>query len=344
MSSPARVPAQPAGTATSIQPPRFSIESGDECAAEKWRRWRKRWQAYGTVTELGTKGDDYKMACLHSALADDALDLLDNLPYENSGDEKNIDKVLDLLEKHYAGKTNEIYESYKFFQRSQLDGEHVTDYIAAIRAQAGKCNFQALKDRLIRDRIVCGIRDKSLQRSFLEDPTLTLQKCVEKCRAAEQAKKQTAEITAAPTTSASKGVLGEQEVFLTQRPEWDKRRSGNQWQHGGTRGADQPPRQCAAATTAVVFTRPIHDSARQRERYAIIVEILDTFQSFAVLRKGVNARMEDDQYTGQQMTNEKKPRHWNRKYCQWTNLHSGKEAKGRHHERDFLSMSTQEES
>ena len=65
-----------------------------------------------------------------------------------------------------------------------------SDYIAAVRAQAGRCNFNALKNRLIRDRIVCGICDKwDLQRSFLEDSKLTLEKCVEKCKAAEQAKK-----------------------------------------------------------------------------------------------------------------------------------------------------------
>ena len=133
------------------------------------------------MTGLDAKGDDYKLACLNSAMSDEALDLIDSLPYENSGDENDIGKVLDLLEKHYVGATNEIYESYKFFQRSQEDGEPVTDYIAAVRAQAGRCNFNALKNRLIRDRIVCGIRDKGPQRSFLEDSKLTLEKCVEKC-------------------------------------------------------------------------------------------------------------------------------------------------------------------
>ena len=100
----------------------FMVENGDGGAAEKWRRWRKRWQSYATVTELDAKGDDYKMACLNSAMSDEALDLIDSLPYENSGDENDIGKVLDLLEKHYVGATNEIYESYKFFQRSQEDG------------------------------------------------------------------------------------------------------------------------------------------------------------------------------------------------------------------------------
>ena len=84
------------------------------------------------MTELDAKGDDYKMAWLNSAMSDKALDFIDSLPYENSGDENDIGKVLDLLEKHYVGATNEIYESYKFFQRSQEDGEPVTDYIAAV--------------------------------------------------------------------------------------------------------------------------------------------------------------------------------------------------------------------
>ena len=89
------------------------------------------------MTEVGATGDDYKMACLNSAMSDEALDLVDSLPYENNGDENDIGNVLDLLKKHYVGATNEINESYKFFQRSHEDGEPVTDYIAAGLKPAG---------------------------------------------------------------------------------------------------------------------------------------------------------------------------------------------------------------
>ena len=178
--------------------------------------------------------------------------------------------MLDLLEKHYVGATNEIYESYKFFQRSQEDGEPVTDDIAAVGAQAGRCNFNALnfllENRLIRDRIVCGIRDKGLQRSFLEDSKLTLEKCVEKCKATEQAKKHTAEITADPNRPASKGE--QQDVFVARQKTWDKRQS-----HPGIVGIDsiftmaqaalgQWVRQRAAAVFAVSFTRTVHNGAQ----------------------------------------------------------------------------------
>ena len=58
------------------------VENGGGGAAEKWRRWRKRWQSYATVRELDAKGDDYKMACLNSAMSDGALDLIDSLPLD----------------------------------------------------------------------------------------------------------------------------------------------------------------------------------------------------------------------------------------------------------------------
>ena len=265
----------------------FMVENDDGGAAEKWGRLRKRWQSYATMTELNPKGDDYKIACLDSAMSDEALYFLDSLPYENSGDENNIGKVLDLLEKHYVGVTNAIYESYKFFQRSQEDREPVTDYIAAVRAP-GRCNFNALKNRFIWDRTVCAIRDKGLQRSFLEDSKLTLDKCVEKCKAAEQAKKHTAEITADPNRPASKDE--QQDVFVTRQTTWDKRQShpGNrQHLHNGTSGA----RSVGSSMHSCSFRGLVHAYGPQRcparGSCAIAVEDRITLPLFAVSRKAV---------------------------------------------------------
>jgi len=47
------------------------------------------------------------------------------------------------------------------------------------------CNFGALKDELIRDRIVCGVRDNSMRKKLLQVPELTLDKCLDICRSAE---------------------------------------------------------------------------------------------------------------------------------------------------------------
>ena len=98
--------------------------------------------------------------------------------------------MLDLLEKHFVGEVNEIFESFQFFSRQQRESETTTAYIAEIRRLAATCNFGDLTDRMIRDKIVCGIRDNGLRKSLLEDTKLTLKKCVERCKAVESSGQQ----------------------------------------------------------------------------------------------------------------------------------------------------------
>ena len=62
------------------------------------------------------------------------------------------------------GKTNVIYERYKFNNRSQELDESIDAYTTALRTLAETCEFGSLKEDLIRDRLVCGIRDNSLRK------------------------------------------------------------------------------------------------------------------------------------------------------------------------------------
>ena len=142
--------------------------------------------AFTVVTKLTSQSKQHQTACLTYALSDEVQDVVENLPYEQESDKDDIKKIITLLEQHYAGETNEIFESYKIFQRDQHEEETLTEYVAALRKLAATCNFGDLKERLIRDRIVCGIRNKALQAALLEDGKLTLKKCVDKCKAAER--------------------------------------------------------------------------------------------------------------------------------------------------------------
>ena len=97
-------------------------------------------------------------------------------------------KVLELWETHCIGKTNVIYERYKFNNRSQEQTESIDAvYVNAVRALAESCDFLALKDQLISDRNVCGVRGNALRRKSLQESKLALEKCVDICRAAKAA-------------------------------------------------------------------------------------------------------------------------------------------------------------
>ena len=72
-----------------------------------------------------------------------------------------------------------------FNNRSQEQIESIDTYVTALRALAKTCEFGTLKDHLIRDRIVCGVRENAFRRKLLQKTGLTLSKYVDICRVAE---------------------------------------------------------------------------------------------------------------------------------------------------------------
>ena len=87
--------------------------------------------------------------------------------------------MLELWESYCLGKTNIIYERYRLNKRNQ------DTYASNLRSLSDTCNFGTLKDKMIRDRIVCGVRDSCLRKKLLQVLELMLEKCIEMCHSAE---------------------------------------------------------------------------------------------------------------------------------------------------------------
>ena len=54
-----------------------------------------------------------------------------------------------------------------------------------LRNKASRCEFAELKDGLIRDRIVCGVNSDTVRARLLRESELSLEMCIDICRAAE---------------------------------------------------------------------------------------------------------------------------------------------------------------
>ena len=63
-----------------------------------------------------------------------------------------------------------------------------------LRKRAEHCEFAELKNSLIREKIVIGIRDKKTQERLLRESELSLEKALQICKAAEEIKIQTDEM------------------------------------------------------------------------------------------------------------------------------------------------------
>ena len=153
--------------------------------SENWKKWKQVWDAYETVTKLNEKESKFRVATFITCIGPDALEVHNGLPFRSDEEKQDINVVLNLWKSHCIGQTNVIYERYKFNNRKQESHESIDVYAAALRALAATCEFGELKDEMICDRLVCGIADNSVQRKLLQEPKLSLEKCLDICRSAE---------------------------------------------------------------------------------------------------------------------------------------------------------------
>ena len=89
--------------------------------------------------------------------------------------------------------------------RKQKEGEPADVFITALHTLSEHCNYGALRNEMIRDRIVVGIRDVKLSEKLdlqLEDD-LTLENAIKKVRQSEVVKEQQTELRGARGKSAA---------------------------------------------------------------------------------------------------------------------------------------------
>ena len=153
--------------------------------SDNWKKWKQVWDAYETVTKLNEKESKFRVATFITCIGAEALEVHNALPFHTEDEKQDINVVLDLWNSHCTGQTNIIYERYRFNNRNQESHESIDVYATGLRALAATCEFGALRDEMIRDRLVCGITNNSVRRKLLQEPKSSLEKCLDICRSAE---------------------------------------------------------------------------------------------------------------------------------------------------------------
>ena len=179
-------------------PPNF-VTTGD--LASQWKKYKQIWDSFEIVTGLKEKTSAYRTATFITCIGSEALEIFNGLPFENEEDKNDIDKVLELFQNYCIGETNVIYERYIFNNRVQESGESFDSFVSHLRLLSLSCNYNAMREEMIRDRIVMGISDARLRRSMLQEPKLTLKTAIERGRASETTTRQLK--TMAPTEEVS---------------------------------------------------------------------------------------------------------------------------------------------
>ena len=70
-------------------------------------------------------------------------------------------------------------ERHKFNTRNQKEGEPFQSFVVDLKILASTCEYDALRDDLIRDKIVCGVTSSFVRKQLLKERDLTLDRAIE---------------------------------------------------------------------------------------------------------------------------------------------------------------------
>ena len=167
-----------------------------------WTKWIRRFERFREASGIDKNSEATQVNSLIYSMGDQADDILRafNLSEE---DAKKYSVVKNKFDGYFIKRRNIIFERAKFNMRKQEEGETVDSFITALYELAEHCNYGNLREEMIRDRLVVGIKDSKLSENLQLDGELTLEKAIAQARQKETVKQQQTLLRGGPVTKAT---------------------------------------------------------------------------------------------------------------------------------------------
>ena len=135
---------------------------------QNWKTWKQNFTLFMTVAECNGKSHEVKTSLCSS-----------------TEDSMKYNKVLEHFEAYFGPRKNITYSRFKFFLYRQEPGQTFDDYLTEIRKLSSDCDLFKLHESFLRDMLIIGLNDKSLQECLLRESNLDLTKTIDTCRTVE---------------------------------------------------------------------------------------------------------------------------------------------------------------
>ena len=122
---------------------------------------------------LSKEDEERQVSTLLYCLGKEADDVLTSMNISMESRKKYND-VLAKFDAHFKVRKNIIFERARFNRRTQEEDESVKQFITSLYSLADNCEYCDMKEELIRDRLVVGIKDIALSERLHIDEALTL--------------------------------------------------------------------------------------------------------------------------------------------------------------------------
>ncbi|KAL5477909.1 hypothetical protein EMCRGX_G024764 [Ephydatia muelleri] len=142
---------------------------------EDWTCYCERLEQFYQANEIGDEG--IRRAVLLSVCGGSVYQSIRNLVAPGKPSNKSFSELVKLFRTHFCPSPSVTVQRYNFNSRSQRDGESVSHFVAELRKLSEHCDFGNSLENMLRDRLLCGIRDVRVQRRLLAEAGLTFANC-----------------------------------------------------------------------------------------------------------------------------------------------------------------------
>ncbi len=166
-----------------------------------WSNYQERLEFFFEANNV--TDENKKRAMLLAQFGEAAYEILRSLVTPQTPKDFTYTQIINKLQGHFNPTPNEIVERFNFNRRIQKEDESIADFVADLRKLSKFCNFTEL-NKMLRDRIVCGVADEGLQKKLFSEPNLTFERALELAIAAEAARKNVEDVRNVAGNSISK--------------------------------------------------------------------------------------------------------------------------------------------
>lgn len=184
--------------------------------ADAWRKWKQQFMLFLKASGVQTENSSVQASLLVNLIGSDGFDVYQTFTFEKEEERDDVNVLIKKFDSYFGTKPNITLLRYKFFTRNQEHGESIQQYVTALRLLSKDCRFATLEEDLIRDRIVCGIRQATVRDRLLRNEELTLQKAVNICQA-EEVSQESGQHIDNSSTSTRESIVHVDSVGVTDR-------------------------------------------------------------------------------------------------------------------------------
>ena len=143
---------------------------------DDWSEYDERLEHYFSANNIVSS--DKQRAILLSAVGASTYRLICTLVSPEKVTYYTFTSLVDKARAHFNPKPSPIVKRYELNTRRPGESEAVATYVAELRKIAEFCDYGLVLSDMLRDRLVCGISNKTVQRRLLQEPALTFDKAL----------------------------------------------------------------------------------------------------------------------------------------------------------------------